>query len=197
MVEQDNCNPPDIFLLKHDGTVFKSVHLANVENRDWEDMTLSAGPKAGKQYLYIADIGDNWSIRADYAIYRMEEPAAATDTIKNIDKIAFYYPDGSHNAEAILVDSVTKDIYIITKNDTRSKIFKIAWPYSTTAINKAEEEGTLPYNYVVSAAFSPGGKDIVVKTYEVINDYQHVAGETIVQTLGKKPVKLPYFQEPQ
>jgi hypothetical protein len=196
-VEQDSGNPPDITLLQHNGTVFKSVHLANAVNRDWEDIVLSTGPIAGKQYLYIAETGDNLLVHSDYAIYRLEEPMATTDTVQQVDRIAFFYPDGSHNAEAILVDPGTKDIYIITKTDLHSKLFKLTYPYSTNKMNQAEEAGTLPYNYAVSAAISPSGRELVVKTYEAIYYYQRAAGETIPQTLSKKYIRLPYQQEPQ
>jgi hypothetical protein len=196
-VEQDSGNPPDLTLLQHNGTVLKSIHLAHADNRDWEDMVLSTGPTAGKQYLYIAETGDNLLVYDDYAIYRLEEPTATTDTVQQVDRIAFFYPDGSHNAEAILVDPDTKDIYIITKTDLHSKLFKLTYPYSTKQMNQVEEVGTLPYNYAVSAAISPGGHDLVVKTYEAIYHYPRTAGETIVQTLSKPYVSLPYQQEPQ
>ncbi|AEW00999.1 hypothetical protein A4D02_13660 [Niastella koreensis] len=196
-VEQDSGNPPDLTLLQHNGTVLKSVHLANAVNRDWEDMVLAPGPDPHKQYLYIAETGDNLIRYDDYAIYRLEEPAAATDTVQQVDKIAFFYPDGSHNAEAILVDPDTKDIYIITKTDLHSKLFKLKYPYSTVEMNSVEEVGALPYNYATSAALSPNGRELVVKTYEAIYMYPRTAGETIVQTLSKPYTTLPYQQEPQ
>jgi hypothetical protein len=196
-VEQDSGNPPDLTLLQHNGTVLKSVHLANAVNRDWEDMVLAEGPTPGKQYLYIAETGDNLLRYDDYAIYRLEEPAAVTDTVQQVDRIAFFYPDGPHNAEAILVDPGTKDIYIITKTDLHSKLFKLTYPYSTMGMNKVEEVGTLPYNYVVSAALSPNGRELVLKTYEAIYEYSRAAGETFVQTLSKPYISLPYQQEPQ
>lgn len=196
-VEQDSGNPPDITLMAHDGTVIKSVHLANVENRDWEDIALSGGPDPNKQYLYLAETGDNLVVHTDYAIYRFEEPAMAVDTVKEVDRIAFYYPDGSHNAEAILIDPDTHDIYIITKTDQRSKIFKLTYPYSTTDMNRVTEVGSLSFNYATSAAISPSGKDLVVKTYDAIYYYPRQKGESIVQSLSKKPRTLPYQQEPQ
>jgi hypothetical protein len=196
-VEQDSGNPPDITLLQHNGTVLKSIHLANAVNRDWEDMVLADGPTAGTQYLYIAETGDNLLRYDDYAIYRLEEPVAVTDTVQLVDRIAFLYPDGSHNAEAILVDPGTKDIYIITKTDLHSKLFRLKYPYSTVAMNKVEEVGALPYNYAVSAALSPNGNELVVKTYEAIYEYSRAAGETIEQTLSKKYISLPYQAEPQ
>lgn len=196
-VQQDSGNPPNIELLQNNGTWVKSVHLANVVNRDWEDIVLSTGPKAGMQYLYIAETGDNLLVHTDYAIYRLAEPVAGTDTVQQVDKISFFYPDGSHNAEAILVDPDTKDIFIITKVERRSKVFRLTYPYSTTIANKAEEVGILTYNLAVSAAMSPSGKEIVVKTYDAIYCYPRKTGETIMQTLGKEPVTLPYTQEPQ
>ncbi|OQP65363.1 hypothetical protein A3860_16990 [Niastella vici] len=196
-VEQDSGNPPDIGLLKHDGTFLKNIHLANVVNRDWEDMVLSNGPLQGIQYLYIAETGDNLLVHPDYVIYRLEEPLAAADTVKNIDAIAFYYPDGSHNTEAILVDPTSKDIYLITKTDLKSRIFKLTYPYSTTVMNRAEDVGVLPYNYVTSAAISPAGNGIVIKTYDAIYYYPHKSGETMLQSLSNKPVNLPYTPEPQ
>lgn len=196
-VQEDSGNPPNIELLQNNGTWLKSIHLANINNRDWEDIVLSSGPKAGVQYLYIAETGDNLLVHTDYAVYRLEEPVAATDTVKQVDKISFFYPDGSHNAEAILVDPDTKDIFIITKVERRSKVFKLTYPYSTTVANKAEEVGILTYNLAVSAAMSPSGKEIVVKTYDAIYSYPRKTGETIIQTLGKEPVSLPYTQEPQ
>ncbi|WP_207513146.1 hypothetical protein [Longitalea luteola] len=196
-VQQDSGNPPEIALVKKDGTDGKSIRLPHVINRDWEDIVLSSGPKPATNYLYIAETGDNLLVYADYAIYRLEEPLAAADTVQQVDRIAFFYPDGSHNAEAILVDPATKDIYIITKTEIRSKVFRMKYPYSTTHMNRVEEVATLGFNYAVSAALSPGGNEIVVKTYDAIYQYHRSAGETIVQALHKEPVKLPYVQEPQ
>ena len=196
-IEQDSGNPPDLGLIQHDGVYLKSIHLANVVNRDWEDIVLSTGPQPGIQYLYIAETGDNLMVHSDYAIYRLEEPTAATDTVKQVDKIAFFYPDGSHNTEAILIDPGTKDIYLITKTDLKSKIFRLAYPYSTTDKNPVELVGGLPYNYAVSAAMSPSGKEIVIKTYDAIYYYPRNTGETILQALSKTPSSLPYQVEPQ
>lgn len=196
-VQQDSGNPPAIELLKHDGSYGKVIRLAHVVNRDWEDVVLSTGPKPVTQYLYIAETGDNLLVYPDYAIYRFEEPLASTDTVPHVDRIAFFYPDGSHNAEAILVDPESKDIYIITKTEIRSKVFRLKYPYSTTQMNRVEEVGTLGFNYAVSAAIAPGGKEIVVKTYDAIYYYLRAAGESIEQAFRKEPVKLPYIREPQ
>jgi hypothetical protein len=194
---EDSGNPPFIYLLKHDGTVVKHVFVGWAWNWDWEDLALSTGPEPGKNYLYIADIGDNNRNRMEYSIFRFEEPVAQADTIFQTDRIAFVYPDGSHNSEAMLIDPATKDIFIITKTDSRSGIYKLAYPYSTTRLNYVEKVGELPYNFATGAAISPTGKDIVVKTYADIFYYPHATGESLVQSLSRTPVTLPYQPEPQ
>lgn len=196
-VVEDSGNLPFIYLLKHDGRVIKPVWMNWSQNRDWEDISLSASPEPGKSYLYIADIGDNARKHSEYYIMRLEEPPVSSDTVYKIDHITFNYPDGRHDSEAMLVDPVTKDIFIITKKEPRSIIYKLSYPYSNTQMNVVEKAGELPYNYVVSAAISPSGRDIVVKTYGDIYYYPHKAGESIVQSLQRNPVRLPYQMEPQ
>lgn len=196
-VLEDSGNKPLLHLLKADGTVVKSLFVHSAWNWDWEDLALSTGPEPGKNYLYIADIGDNVRNRLEYSIFRCEEPLAKADTVFQPDRIAFVFPDGNHNSEAMLVDPATKDIFIITKTDDRSGIYKLVFPYSTTRLNQVEKVGELSYNFATGAAISTDGKDIVVKTYGDIFYYPHAAGGSIAQSLSKTPVKLPYQIEPQ
>jgi hypothetical protein len=190
-VQEDSGNPSEIYLLGHNGKVSKKVFIKDVANRDWEDMAISGND------IYIADIGDNNLAYANYFIYYFPEPLAAVDTIKNAATISFQYSGGMHDAEAFLVDGSTKDIYIITKRDNPSKIFKISYPYKTGSINTASLVGTMPYSGVVSAAISPDEKEILVKTYFGINCYKRNAGQNIIDALHSVPKILPYTIEPQ
>ncbi|MDX2046129.1 MAG: hypothetical protein SFU87_05055 [Chitinophagaceae bacterium] len=196
-VQQDSDNPTDLTLLGHKGIVKKKIYLEGTRNRDWEDMAVSNGPLAGKSYIYIADVGDNGLTYGQYFIYRFEEPAMSVDTVKAWDKLTFTYPDGPHDAEAILVDPDTKDIFIITKRETQSNIYRFAYPQNTSAVNTVEFMGKLAYNSVVSAALPPDGKSVVIKTYLGIFQYERTKGETIDKALQKSYKTLPYLMEQQ
>ena len=196
-LHEDSGNPPQIGLLKWDGNFLKKIYLKGAVNRDWEDMALATGPIANTNYLYIADIGDNNEQLNEYFIYRFTEPSAKTDTVYNYDKIIFQYPDGSHDAEAILVDNSTKDIFIITKRDAQSKIYKLQYPQKLTTVNTASFVTNLSFTGVVSAAASPDGKELILKTYTSIYYWQVNSGQNIEQTLQKTPKHLPYKIEPQ
>ncbi len=196
-VQQDSGNPHDIALLSYNGTVLKKVNIKTSINRDWEDMASANGPVAGNNYIYLADIGDNGLIFPEYYIYRFAEPAQTVDSVFECDKIVFKYPDGSHDAEAIMVDNATKDIYIITKQDTRSVIYKLPYPQTIAAVNMAVLSGTLTFNGVTSAALSPDGKEVLIKTYNDIHYWKKTKGETVEQALMTKPVSISYKFEPQ
>lgn len=190
-VEEDSGNPAQLYLLKHDGTVQKKVYLSGITNRDWEDMVVSGSD------IYIGEIGDNNAAYPDYAFYKFPEPALSVDTVRSIETIRFKYPDGAHDAEAFFVEPSTKNIYIITKRDSASRIYKLTSPLSTSAINTAALVGQLPYNGVVSAALSADEKEIIVKTYLALYHYTVTAGEKKEQALQKNYTPLPYTVEPQ
>ena len=185
---EDSGNPPRLYLIKNDGTVQKKVFIKGAANRDWEDMARAEND------LYIGDIGDNNSIYTEYTIYKFTEPTG--DTVNQVEAIRFQYPDGAHDAEAMLVDPVTKDIYIITKRDALSLIYKIKAPYSATERHTAVKAGQLAYGGVVSAALSPDVKGIIVKTYAGLFYYNR-AGNPIETALQTTPVRLSYTMEPQ
>jgi hypothetical protein len=189
-VHEDGGNPSQLHLLQHNGESATSVAIVGAVNRDWEDMALS-----GKD-IYLADIGDNNQIYANYTIYKFAEPAAGATKVTSFETIKFRYADGSHDAEAMLVDPGSKAIYLITKRENPSRIYKIADP-KTTGLNTAELVGTLNYSGVVSAAISADGKGIIVKTYSGLWHYTRAASETIEQALHKNGLALPYVLEPQ
>src|SRR3982750_3039853 len=110
--------------------------------------------------LYVANTGDNKEQYADYSFYQFAEPLASTDTVTAFNEIKFKYPDGSHDAEAFLVDSQTKNIYIITKRDTLSRIYKLNFPYSYATINETVFVGTVAYAGVTGACISTDGNEI-------------------------------------
>src|SRR4051794_26425999 len=178
-VEEDGGNPPQLYLLGHDGHVLKTIYIKGAINRDWEDIVRI------NDTIYVADIGDNNLSFSDYTIYQFAEPAASTDTVANFNTIHFTYPDGAHDAEAFLIEPTTKNIYIITKRDTSSKIYKLSFPYSTVSVDTVSLVGTLNYNEVVSAAIDRDGKEIIIKTYAALYHYTRSQDETIEQALNK------------
>ena len=196
-VEEDSGNLPAITLISNTGVYRKSIFIKGATNRDWEDMMLGPGPQENVNYIYLADVGDNSEANSNYFIYRFPEPSITTDSVFVWDKITFKYPDGSHDAEAIIMDNISKDIYIITKRDARSGIYKLPYPQNTTGIITATFVTELTFTGTTSAASSVNGSEIVIKTYTGIYYWKRQAGETIEAVLSKPSISLGYVVEPQ
>jgi hypothetical protein len=184
--QEDSGHPNEIYLIRHDGTVVKKIYVKGIANRDWEDMSLA------DDTIYIAETGDNARVYTNYRIYKFAEPSMNTDTVSAVQTINFTYPDGSHDAEALLVDE-SKNIYIITKSDNPSKIYKLAYPYGTN--NTVSLMGSLSYGGVVSATMN--ANEIIVKTYPALFYYKRQKNQSIEQTLKIDYISLPYVLEPQ
>lgn len=196
-VEQDSGNPPELNAIDTNGNFVKKIPITGVTNRDWEDIALAPGPEAGKNYIYLAETGDNNQKDSSYAFYRFPEPSISADNISGVDKLSFKYPDGSHDAEGFFVNPSTKDIYIITKRDSQSRVYRLPYPQSIFAVTTATYIGALPFSGVTSAAISADGSELMIKTYAAIYYWKRNGSETPETILTKEPTKLGYQMEQQ
>lgn len=197
--EEDSGNKNAIYLLDSLGNLTGIKYLPGTLNLDWEDLSAGPGPDQGKHYLYIGDIGDNLKIRPFITIYRLEEPNLHTpqDTVvKDFDIINLVYPDGPHNAEAMMVDPATKFIYVITK-DTAAGLYAAPYPQNASASTKLILLETLPISSVTAADISGDGNQILIKNYDDIFYWKKNAGETLINCLQRTPLRLHYKRELQ
>lgn len=194
-----------IFALNTNGKHLGIYQIGSYIARDWEDIAIGPGPENGEDCLYIGDIGDNGASHTLNYIYRILEPAiksdqAATDTLisnNDVATIVFRYPDGPRNAEALMVDPVTKDIYIISKHETKAHVYLAPYPQLINKIFLLKHVATLNLSYVVAADISATGKEILIKTYMNIFYWQRNLSDTLWQVLTTTPDTLPYSMEPQ
>ena len=109
----DSGDTARFFAVNASGATVAIYTLKGATNHDWEDM--DAGTDAsGKPVLYFGDIGDNSSKRTEIDVYQVPEPRGPSADVSWI-RYRFKYPDGSHNAETLMVDPHTHRIFIASK----------------------------------------------------------------------------------
>ncbi len=198
--EQDSGNENRIYLFDKAGAKLGSLKL-NVGNRDWEDLSTGPGPIAGITYIYLAEIGDNKSQYPIKYIYRFPEPTFPTGTtsitLSTVDVITFHFPDGTKNAETVMIDPLTKDIYVVSKEDSGATIYVAKYPQELNKDFAMIKVGKLPISTITAGDISPDGTEVVLKDYGQIFYWKKTGNETISQLLKKTPVKLPYNGEPK
>ncbi len=119
----DSGDGPFIYAFDTRGESLGVFRVTGAQARDWEDISIGPGPQRDKSYLYIGDIGDNDKERSEVVVYRVPEPAL--NNVKSTrnrpgltepaEAIRLQYPDGKHDAEALLVHPASGNIYIVTK----------------------------------------------------------------------------------
>lgn len=194
----DSGDKARLFLLDEFGKFKAEFIFPTLKNRDWEDIASGPGPDKNKNYLYVAEMGDNKAVHQLKYIYRFEEPLLSNDkrTIDNYEQITFEFPDGKRDAESMFVDPLTKDIYILSKREQKIGIYRAKYPQPTTETITLEKLGVIPYFNSVAADINPDGQEIITKTYDAVY-YWKRNGETIVELLMKEPETVPYLIEPQ
>lgn len=188
-----------VFLVNAQAQRIGSYFVENTKNRDWEDITASIFSDGA--YVYLADTGDNLQEYGSYAIYRFKEPAQSQlsngGSIKNAETIRFKYPDGSHDAECLFIDHETKDLYIITKREANSKIYRLRYPQATTSTLTAEYMQELSFNFCTAGDISADNQEIILKNYAQVFYWKRRSGESVLDALKRAPKVLPYTVEPQ
>ena len=106
---------PEIFALDAKGAMTGRVSISGAAIEDWE--ALASGACGNGTCLYIGDIGDNGGKRNEIIIYRVPEPAKAGGSAQVDGVFRAAYPDGSHDAEALLA-APDGTLYIVTKGET-------------------------------------------------------------------------------
>ena len=197
-VEEDSGNPNTISLLTSDGKLLGAVSLDRVTNRDWEDMSIAPGPTDGVHYIYLADIGDNDKKYDIKYIYRFPEPPATIGgSISIFDVMSFSFPDGIKNCEAMMIDPLTKDIYVISKESGKAVVYLASYPQPLNKNFVLTKIGSLPISKVTAADISPDGTEILIKNYVQVFYWKRNLNQTISFTLKQNPLLLPYQIEEQ
>ena len=106
---------PVLIALDSTGRVIARVRVPGAKVDDWE--AVAVGPCPVGSCIYVGDIGDNGARRPDITIYRVPEPADVSGSLGSAEVIRARYPDGAHDAEALLV-TAKGDILIVTKGET-------------------------------------------------------------------------------
>ena len=106
---------PILFALDARGAVTARLRLGGARVEDWE--AVAAGPCPAGSCLYVGDIGDNDAERHRITVYRIPEPAGSERPTDALGVFHATYPDGAHDAEALLV-TPDGDLLIVTKGST-------------------------------------------------------------------------------
>lgn len=112
-----------LLLIDGRGRVQRKIAVAGAVNVDWED--LASFRWRNENWLLIADTGDNAGIRDHVSLWLLREPAPESGKSGPVQQLRLRYPDEPHDVEAVTVDAVEGQIYLLTKRMVPPILFRV------------------------------------------------------------------------
>jgi len=179
--------------------IAKQFTLDNVFNVDWEDVSVVKNNKSDRAQLIIADIGDNFSIRSYIQLYFMEEPKAGDEgsIIADYETYKYVFEDGARDAETILTDPLTNEIFIVSKRESQVGVYAVPTLLPQSTPDTLRLIDRLPFNNITAGTITSNGREIVLKNYKAIFYWPRDVNRTIPETLQQPHELINYVVEPQ
>ena len=201
----DAGDSPRIFAIDLQGRHLGTYQLPGAKHVDYEDLAIGPGPVPNAQYLFVGDIGDNKSNRPSIQVYRIPEPAVylrqslnpVSRSFKGLESITLNYPDGAHNAETLLVDPLTGDLFVVTKQPGLAGIYqatKIQLESGSSII--LSHVGQIPFNVASGGDISPTGREIVIRQEDFARLWTRTNQQSIPDALLSTPTIIPVVGRP-
>lgn len=197
-----------------DGTDLGTYALEDVDPVDWEDIAISRAADDKGWDLYIGDFGNNSGSRSELTLYRVKEPKVERDQkakhrhLRHVESFKFAYPNQqSHDAETLLVDPLTHDVYVVTKGrNEKVTLYRAKAPLLPDKTNQLEELITptgldaSPHHHddlVTGGDVSDDGAMVVVRTYKQAFLWLRSGREGLGATLARPACPLKLRRESQ
>lgn len=209
-VHNDSGDGARVYALDRTGALRSAFDVEGAEAFDWEDLALAPGRAGGPDDLYVGDIGDNRETRATVAVYRFPEPAVApapapapSQAAGPAERLELRYPDGPHDAETLLADPVTGDLFVVTKDVAgRSGVYRVPAPAGRAPGLAVEMEHVATLDLGIGGLatggdIAPSGDAIAVRTYFSVLVWGRRPGESVADALARRPCAGPRTPELQ
>jgi hypothetical protein len=204
----DSGDTARFFAISTSGAPLGEFTLDGGSAHDWEDIGL--GPCPTGTCVFLGDIGDNNTVRTDYAVYRVPEPAVAADAGVGVtpvtwERLPYAYPGGAkHNCESLFVHPVTGRIYLITKElgGNPSHVYRFPEPLTpgveATLVDVAPlTVPTASDNALTAADVNPCGTAVLLRMYNRMVELRLPDGADFETIFAQTPIEVPHANEPQ
>ncbi len=214
----DGGNGNRLVLIDGRGHVLRQYTLAGTTNVDWED--LASFRWRERNWLLIADTGDNSGVREHASLWLLPEPALSErrGEITGAREIRFRYADAPHDVEAMTVDMATEEILLLTKRMVPPALFSLSLasidsreiavarrvvglesiPQPTEAEILRDGKLSRFRSQITAVALDCPGRSLLVLTYDALYRYAREPGQSWEKALaGQRPGRSQILFLPQ
>ena len=208
-LHNDSGDAPRIYALTSDGQDAGSVILPRPAV-DFEDIALEQ--REGKpDRIYVADTGDNLATRkAGVFIHRFEEPTRKdlsevkphSLSANAVETMQLHFPGGPEDAEALLFDSDSGEIVLVTKpHMAPPEIYGVPGFTKEATLTHlgtiTPQSSGYDFQIVTAADMSADGRWILLRSYTDILAFPRAPNESIADALLGKGCRIQPAYEKQ
>jgi hypothetical protein len=194
-VHNDSGDTPRVFAITGNGAARGVYPFVGATAFDWEAIAIGPGPVTGVDYLYVGDIGGS-ALRTGLQVYRAAEPtpSGAGFAVAGVERLELLYPDGPRDAEAMMVDPQTGDLYIVSKvANGASRVYRAAGilgpgPTTLTFVRQLALGNGVQ---VTAGDISPDGTAVVLRSYTRVQVFARPPGEALAAAFAQAPCDAP------
>lgn len=182
----DGGSVAEVRAVDRSGETVATVTLEGIDPYDPEALAPGVA-EAGEPALFLGDVGDNLKQRPDVSVFRFTEPGALADGAVEATWFRFTYPDGPHDAEALLVHPGTGRVLIATKDAFGGGLYRApADPVTADeGSNRLVRVADVP-SLVTDGAYLPDGR-FALRTYGSVFVYDRPGHQVATATLPLQP----------
>lgn len=149
----DSGDEARLYAVDSDGATAAVLTVDGVDARDWEALAAVRGPD-GVATLWVGDIGDNSSSWDSVRVLRITEPESLSTATVTAQAYDLVYEDGPADAEALLADPASGQLYIATKRASNPGLYALPAALSSDGSNTLTKIGQVP-PVVTDGAWNP------------------------------------------
>ena len=199
----DSGDTARFFAVDFTGATVGTYKVGGATAVDWEDM--ARGPHsngAPGSSVYLGDIGNNFRDRGVLTVYEVDEPVVGVTgpTVPLRRTFRLSYKDIRHDAEALLINPVTRELLVVAKEFhgvsnvyvANGNVLRRVATVPIVALmtrSAAALTGPLSGTQVTGGAISPDGSKLVLRTYLEAFEWPLV-GNDYAASLAATPTKI-------
>ena len=166
------------------GDTVATLTLDGIDPYDPEALA-PGGPRSFS--FWLGDLGDNLEQRSDISVFRFSEPRRLADRTVSADWFRFTYPDGPHDAEALLHDPTTGRLWVATKGIGGAGLYRgpTQLVSEQAGTNRLERVADVP-SLITDGAFLPDGR-FVLRSYTMVYLYDRPGHLVASAPLPRQP----------
>lgn len=205
-VANDGGNAARLYAINRRGGKLATYRVLGAENTDWED--LASFRLDGRDWLLVADTGDNGGLRRTLQLHVFAEPSRIADgALRPAWTIVFRWPDGARDCEAVAVDAARGEVLLVSKKRQPPELFSLPLrprpggatlvarplaklagvPQGDTDEVAANPELARIRSQVTAADIAPDGRSFAVLTYRDVLLYPRRGREDWAAALSRRP----------